>query len=90
MSEPKHPDGSIVDIVDRGKKITVVEVDEDRCFTCGHKAFVYAELKSGLSVALCGHHATEAWGKLNEQARPGGIIDMRHLIGVTNDEDDEP
>jgi hypothetical protein len=87
MSEPKHRDGSIVDIVDRGKKITVVEVDEDRCFTCGAQAYVYAKLKSGKSVSLCAHHGTKAWDALHEQAT--SVIDRRYLLSELN-EPDEP
>ena len=58
----------------------VLTVDTDRCFTCGSQAFVYAELPSGKSIALCGHHGTEAWDKLNREAVV--VIDHRSHIGV--------
>lgn len=82
QEEPRHPDGSVVDIVDRNRKpeIKVIEVEEDVCFTCGVEAFVYAKLASGRTVAYCGHHGTEYWDALNAQAT---VIDLRFLIGAT-------
>jgi hypothetical protein len=65
-----------VDIVDRAR---VVEVEEDICATCGHEAkvqaFVYARMRDGSSIALCGHHGTESWERLHEQAVE--VIDFR-------------
>jgi len=82
-------DAAPVDIVDRGKPRTVVVdgLEDDRCFTCGAEAFVYAKMPSGRAVAYCGHHGTAYWEQLNVQASK--VIDMRHLIGVTFDEDDD-
>ena len=81
-------DAAPVDIVDRGKpKTVVIEVESDTCDACGSRAYVYVTLKSGGSVAYCGHHGTVWWERLNELA--ADIIDMRHTIGVTFDLDDD-
>lgn len=39
-------DDAPVDIVDRDRPL-VVEVAADTCDTCGHRAFLYAELRTG-------------------------------------------
>ena len=49
-------DDAPVDIVDRDRPL-VVEVAADTCDTCGHRAFLYAELRTG-SLAYCAHHGT--------------------------------
>lgn len=60
----------------------VVEVDADECDACpaaAHvKAFVYAEMPSGLSLAYCGSHGTRFLAALI--AQDAHIIDLRHLI----------
>lgn len=69
-----------VDVVDR-HRITVVEVDADRCDAreCGARAFVYAEMPSGNSLSFCGHHGGEYLEGLAAQGAT--VIDLRHLIG---------
>lgn len=71
-----------VDFVDRDRPTVVVTVPDEYCDSCGvgskTKAFVFAELPSGKTVALCGHHGTEALPRL-EQLR-AKVIDQRYLI----------
>lgn len=61
---------------------TAVAIDADQCDQCPHDAhvaaFVYAEFSTG-TLALCGHHGTAGWDRLNRQAVR--VIDFRHLIG---------
>lgn len=76
-----------VDIVDRGKTV-VIEVDNDTCDAkgCPARSFVYAKFASG-SLSFCGSHGTQYLPELERQGAK--IIDMRHTIGLTFNEDDE-
>lgn len=69
------------DVVDRGKT-RVVQVDRDECDACppdAHvRAYVYAELPSGRSIAMCSHHGTRHWAALNAQAVV--VIDLRDQV----------
>lgn len=60
----------------------VVEVDTDTCDACpsvAHvKAYVYAQMPSGLTVSYCGSHGTKYFTELAQQAVK--IIDLRYLI----------
>lgn len=62
----------------------VVEVDSDECDACpalAHvKAFLYAELPSGRTLAYCAHHGTEHMGALRRVGAT--IIDLRHLVAA--------
>ncbi|WP_336627357.1 MULTISPECIES: DUF7455 domain-containing protein [unclassified Microbacterium] len=70
-------DDAPVDIVDRDRPL-VVEVAADTCDRCGHRAFLYAELRTG-SLAYCAHHGTEYLHRLTELGAK--IVDLRHLVG---------
>lgn len=70
-------DDAPVDIVDRDRSL-VVEVAADTCDRCGHRAFLYAELRTG-SLAYCAHHGTAYLGRLIQLGAK--IIDRRHLVG---------
>lgn len=69
-----------VDVVDRP---LVVEVAADTCDACpadAHvKAFVFAQLPSGRSLAYCGSHGAHHMDALITAGAT--IIDRRHLIG---------
>lgn len=71
-----------VDVVDRNQT-TVVEVDTDTCDACpadAHvKAFVFAQLPSGRSLAYCGSHGARHMDALILAGAT--IIDRRHPIG---------
>lgn len=57
----------------------VVQVDDDRCDTCGARAFVYADHDNWAStLAWCGHHGAEALEHLNEIGAT--VIDLRHAV----------
>lgn len=60
----------------------VVELASETCDRCGAKAFVFAQLAHG-AVSFCGHHGTEYWARLIEQAVV--VVDMRHTIGAQTD-----
>lgn len=71
MDEPPQ------DIVDRHRPLTI-EVAADTCDRCGVRAYVYAEMPSGRTLAYCAHHGTEYWAQLTRQA--DHVIDLRHLV----------
>ena len=76
------------DIVDRGKKTTVIEVEVDWCDACSGsgaqvKAYVFAELPSGRTVCYCASHGTRYWDALNAQAR--FVVDMRDTVLAISD-----
>lgn len=66
-----------VDVVDRHR---TVEVPTDTCDACGVPAFVYVQLRTGGTLAYCGHHGTEYMPRLVEVALV--IIDHRDHIGA--------
>lgn len=56
----------------------VVQVEADLCDACGSRAFVFAELPTGGSLAYCGHHGGEYLPKLTEIGAT--VIDLRHAV----------
>lgn len=56
----------------------VVQVEADLCDACGSRAFVYAELATGGSLAYCGSHGRRFIPRLTELGAT--IIDLRHTI----------
>lgn len=61
---------------------TVIEVAEDTCDHCGPaaRAYLYARMPSGRSLAYCGSCGTLYLAGLLEQGAT--IIDQRHRIGA--------
>lgn len=61
--------------------VNVISVDTDECDACtdAHsRAFLYAEMPSGHTLAYCGSHGTRYLDALIRQGAK--VIDMRHLI----------
>ncbi|WP_420112741.1 DUF7455 domain-containing protein [Pseudactinotalea sp.] len=62
--------------------MNVVEVAADECDACptsAHvRAFLYAEMPSGHSLAYCAHHGTEYIDALI--AQHATIVDLRHMV----------
>lgn len=57
----------------------VVQVDDDRCDTCGARAFVYATHDTWASpLAWCGHHGAANLTNLNDIGAT--VVDLRHAI----------
>lgn len=69
-------DDAPVDIVDRVHPVTV-EVGADTCDQCGHRAYLYAELRTG-SLAYCAHHGTQYLDRLILAGAK--IVDLRHQV----------
>ena len=61
-----------------GGVMDVVQVDADTCDACGCRAFVYAELATGGSLAYCGSHGGRYIPRLTEIGAT--IVDLRHMI----------
>lgn len=55
-----------------------ITVDADTCDACGCRAFVYAELANGGSLAYCGSHGGRYIPRLTEIGAT--IVDLRHMI----------
>ena len=62
--------------------LTVIEVDDGFCDACpaiAHvRAYVYAEMPSGLTLAFCGHHGTQHRAALTAQGAT--IIDLTYTV----------
>jgi hypothetical protein len=60
----------------------VVEVPADECDACpanAHvKAFLYAELPNGGTLAYCAHHGTTHYDALTKHG--ARIIDLRYMV----------
>lgn len=63
-----------------GTMTTVVNVEDDLCDACGCRAYVYAELPNGGSLAYCGSHGGRFIPKLTDLGAT--IVDLRHMIGA--------
>ena len=63
-----------------------IQVDTDTCDACpaiAHvRAYVYAEMPSGLTLAFCGSHGRRHTPALLAQGAT--IIDLSYTIGTTN------
>lgn len=62
--------------------MNAITVDSDECIACptiAHvHAYVYAELVSGKTIALCAHHGREHMSALIEKGAT--IVDLSHLV----------
>lgn len=79
-----HAFPSALHLNDEETGMGTIEVASDECDSCGEeahvKAFLFAEMPSGRTLAYCGSHGTRYLdGLINQGAR---IVDMRHLIGT--------
>ena len=62
--------------------MVTIEIAEDECDQCpteAHvKAYVYAVLPSGRTIAYCGHHGTQHLDALHAQAVH--VADFRYML----------